>query len=62
MPKGMEFDQELADYWGWLLGGQVEKKENYLPNLISLPILIGIQYPCCQHLLCMAEDYSGSAW
>jgi len=58
MQKGMEFDQELADLWGWLVGGQ----EDYLPHLISLPILVGIQCPCYQHLLCIAEDYSGSGW
>jgi len=62
MQKGMEFDQELADLWGWLIGGQVEKKEDYLPHLISPPMLVGIRCPCCQCLLCIAEDYSGSAW
>jgi len=62
MQKGMEFDQELADLWGWLVGGQVEKKEDYLPHLISPPILIGIQHPCWKSHLCIAEDYSGSAW
>jgi len=62
MQKGMEFDQELADLWWWLTGGQVEKKENYLPHLISPPMLVGIQCPGCQCLLCIAEDYSGSAW
>ena len=44
-----------------LVGGQVEKKEDYLPHLISPPMLVGIQCPYCQHLLCIAEDYSGSA-
>jgi hypothetical protein len=62
MQQGMEFDQELADLWVWLVGGQVEKKEDYLPHLISPPMLVGIQCPCCQCLLCIAEDYSGSAW
>jgi len=62
MQKGMEFDQELADLWGWLVGGQVEKKEDYLLHLISPPILVGIQCPRCQCLLCIPEDYSGSAW
>jgi len=58
----MELAQKLADLWGWLAGEQVEKKENYLPHLISPPILVGIQQPCCQYHLCIAEDYSGSAW
>jgi len=62
MQLGMEFVQELADLWVWLVGGQVEKKEDYLPHLISPPMLVGIQCPCCQRLLCIAEDYSGSAW
>jgi len=62
MQKGMEFDQELADLWGWLVGGQVEKKEDHLPHLISPPILVGIQCPCYQCLLCIPEDYSWSAW
>ena len=31
MQQGMEFDQELADLWVWLVGGQVEK-EDYLPT------------------------------
>jgi len=58
----MEFDQELADLWCWLVGGQEEKKEDNLPNLISPLILVGIQCPHFQCLLCMLEDYSGSAW
>jgi hypothetical protein len=29
MQQGIEFDQELADLWVWLVGGQVEKKEDY---------------------------------
>jgi hypothetical protein len=62
MQKGMKFDQELADLWGWLVGGQVEKKEDYLSHLISPPMLVGIQCLFCQYLLCIAEDYSGSAW
>jgi len=62
MQKGMEFDQQLADLWGWLVAKQVEKKEDYLPYLISPPILVGIPCPCCQCLLYIPEDYSGSAW
>jgi len=62
MQNGMEFDQELADLWGWLVGGLVEKKDDYLPHLISTRILNGIWCPYCKYLLCIAEDYSGSAW
>jgi len=62
MQKGMEFDPELADLWEWLVGGHVKKKDDYLLHLISPPILVGIWCPCCQSLLCIGEDYSGSAW
>ena len=62
MQKGMEFDQELADLWGWLVGAQVEKKEDYLPHLISPPMLVGIQCLCFQCLLCIPEGYSQLVW
>jgi hypothetical protein len=58
----MQFDQEMVDLWGLLVGGQAEKKGNYLPHMISPPMLVGIQCPCCQCLLGIPEDYSGSAW
>jgi len=60
MPEGVQFDLELADLWEWLVGG--EEKEGYLPNSISPPMLVGIQYCRCQYLLGILEDHPGPAW
>jgi len=41
MQKGMEFDQELADLWGWLVGGQVENIGKTFGATVTV-----IYYPC----------------
>jgi len=60
MQEGIDLEHKLADIREFLVTGPVEKK-NYLPHLISPPMLIRIQCPCCLYLLCIEEDYSGSA-
>jgi len=35
MPKGAQFEQELADLWEWLVRGQEVEEEGYLPHSIS---------------------------
>lgn len=62
MPKGVEFDQGLADLWGWLVTEEYEQEEGYLPPSISPPILVQYQCPRCQGLFGMLEDYRGAAW
>jgi len=49
------------DLLGWVVRGDEDEEEGYLPNTISPPNLVGIECPCCQGLFGMVEDYSRAA-
>ena len=44
MQKGIEFDKELADLEGWLVGAGKEE-DTRLPPPIALPIVDQIEHP-----------------